>query len=246
MRKNKQKKQGKQKGYLRYILSRPSTGYQHGVGPETNPSPASKSLILCSSLDKLLFTDFIKCACDKDYSVLVVQGEATVDQLQGAWVVLWSEHLELMGSKEAEAHIELSAKVERMSTKINIVSNLIEVLKAEPHESLIAELKEWGYNYQYTPESIENDLQRVANKLANDKTKLAIAVKEYEDKQLESGNNGESTKEMYLNILYAIEEKKKMEFDLETLTAHKFTIMYKNLIDYNEKLKQKYSGHGSK
>lgn len=206
----------------------------------------SEPLILCSSLEDLLFTDFIKCACDKEYSVLVVQGEPTDEQLQVAWVVLWSEHLSLMASKEASAHIEISAKIERMSTKIIIVSKLIEVLKVEPHESLIAELKEWGYSYQFTPESIEKDIQRVTNKIANDKTKLAIAIKEYEDKQLESSSNGEATKDMYLNILYAIEEKKKMEFDLENLTAYKFTIMYKNLIDYNEKLKQKYSGHGTK
>lgn len=223
-----------------------STEYQATGNQETNPLPGSKSLILCSSLEQLLFTDFIKCMCDKDYSCLLRSGTATPDELTAAWIVLAGEYQKLTGSVELEHHLSITSKIEHLNTKINIVSCLVDAIKLEYNEDFINELKEWEYDYPFTRETLERNLQQVMASLGNDKTRLAMARKEYENEQEQHGDEQTATKEAYMSALYAIEEKKKMEFDLEKLTAYKFAIEYKKLIDYNKLLKSKYSGYGTK
>lgn len=109
---------------------------------------------------------------------------------------------------------------------------------------MIAELREWGYPYAFTPVSMEKDLSKVLAKLGNEKTRLALAVKTYEEERPKNTDDGAITRQMYMKTLYAIEEKKKMEFDLSVLTTYKFAVLYNELIEYNNHLKSKYSGNG--
>ena len=187
------------------------------------------------------------CACDKNYSVLVRSGTATHEQIEAAWLTIISEYLEITGSKESAGHNDLSSRIDRLNAKIIAVSVLVEAIRLNPDPELIEELREsWGYMAKFSERTLESDLKTIENKLKNDKNKLAMAIQEYEDNQKNKSEEQENTKKSYMSMLFAIEEKKKMEFDLDKLTGYKFAIEYRKLIDYYETIKNKYSGYGSK
>lgn len=238
----------RQKAFLQSISLKRSTAYRPAESPETNPSPVSVQLILCSSLSELLFVDFVTCSVDHDYSSLIISGEPNPDQLTSAWIALVSQYQVLTGSADAIAHVERSRKIESMNTQILHISCLYEALKLEYNSELAAELREsWSFNLPFTEETYQKDLQKVDAKLRNLKTKLEMALAAYRDEQKEEKeSDGAMTREKYMQALYAIEESKKMEFDLEKLTTEKFATMYKMMVDRNKILKQKYSGNGTK
>ena len=76
----------------------------------------------------------------------------------------------------------------------------------------VVELKAWGYLFTFSPATMEKDLRKVLAKLGNDKTKLAMAIKVYQDEHGKT-NTPKSDKKSYMKILSAIEEKKKMELN---------------------------------
>lgn len=243
----KQKNSVRQKAFRKSSSSTLQTASPDTGRLEMSPLPASVPLILCSSLDELLFTDFIKCVCDKDYSVLVLSGTAAAEEIEAAWLKIVSEYMDIAGSKEADQHNDLSSRIDRLNTKIMAVTCLIEAVRTNPDPDLINELREtWGYAGKFNEKTLESDLKTIENRLRNDKHKLAIARQEYEDIQGKSSAEQENTKKSYMSMLFAIEEKRKMEFDIDKLTAYKFAIEYKKFIDYYETVKNKYSGYGTK
>ena len=208
-------------------------------------TPAAAKVVLCSSLQDLLFTDFLKCSCENNFSSLIRAGIPTPKQLQDAWINLISEYNTLTASKQAEKHIAESSRMEALNTKIIVVTKLVEAVALDPAPVLIAELKAWGYLFTFSPATMEKDLRKVLAKLGNDKTKLAMAIKVYQDEHGKT-NTPKSDKKSYMKILSAIEEKKKMELNLTTLTAYKFAILYNELVEYSNLIKSKYSGYGNK
>ncbi len=238
------KRSFKPREWIRSISWKRSTKYQPADSLETNPLPASVSLI--RSLSELLFTDFIVCSCDNDYRSLIKEGEPTEDDLVSAWITLVSEYQDLTGSTDAAQSREMSRKIEAYNTKILHVTGLVEALKPAYNSLLADELRTtWEYNLPFTEESYLKDLQKVTAKLGNDKTKLAIILKQYTDEQKENEGKPGTTKQDYMQVLYSIEESKKMEFDLEKLTAYKFATMYNAQVERNKILKSKYAGSKS-
>jgi hypothetical protein len=126
------------------------TESQPTESPETNPLPDSEQSTTCSSLDDLLFSDFIRCSCDQEYWLLIRSGTPSPEQLVDAWVALVSEYHTLTHSHEAEKHATLAARIERLNLKINTVSALVEGMRMgvttemEVYHPFIEQLRNWG------------------------------------------------------------------------------------------------------
>lgn len=240
LKRQKHTEQGK--GSVKWSSSEPSTGYQDTGSPETKASPDSPSSTVFSSLKEITLENWILCACNHDYTPLIRSGNPSPEELEEAWSVLVGEFEDLTASPEATKMGELTSKIEALNSKIIFVTCIVEALREQLHEELVQELKEWGYEFKYTEQSIANDLNRVMVKLANDKTRLAMAVKEYEGLQEERTKNGDSagpSEKSYMQLLLQIEDLKKRDFDPSTLNMYKFGLMCNDLVRHNKLLKSK-------
>jgi hypothetical protein len=199
---------------------------------------------LINSIENLLFIDFLACACDGNYSVLVKEGEPTPEELKSAWLNIITEYYQATDSKQGDSRRDLQAKVETLNSKIFIVYSLIEALSIHYSPEIIAALRDdWGYRLPFTPESYLNDIKTIEIKLRSERARYEIALKEYQ-KDREDPTKAIDARQLrisYMETLYSIEEHRKMEFDLEKLTTAKFCSLYKRLIDYNNRLKLKYN-----
>jgi hypothetical protein len=200
-------------------------------------------VLLCQSLDDILMSDFIKCAIDKDYSSLIKSGQPTDEQINEAWISLISQFQVIMKSKDAKKHVTLVSKIESLNTKILTVTMLVAALQAGYDAEVVAELKEWGFYAEYSPETIAKDLEIVIRKLGNFKTQLAIAQANYDDQNKEAPEA--PTKEGYMSILIKINKHMQQHYRFDKITAMEFASMFSDMVKHNELLSsQNKKGNG--
>ena len=202
---------------------------------------------LCQSLEDLSYSGFIKCALNGDYSPLIRSGNPSKNELYQAWMRLYSDYLSLIGSKETAAYIKIVSKIENVNTKIFIVSGIIEALHGLYSEKLCNELKSWGFNKEFSRDTLSADLEQVERELGNDRFQLEKYRLEYEKSEKAKKKSGEATtKTGYMRILYAIEAHRKMDYDPDTISMYKFCILYKELEEYNIQLTSKNKTNGGR
>lgn len=195
-------------------------------------------IIIETDLEKVTFSQFLKCLCNNDYGCLVVSGNPSPTEVYLSWIRVLSEYYVLIKSKEQERYIKLSGELESYLLKLTCVTTLIEALRLNYDENQAKLLKEWGFErLKLTPETLITDLKRAENELQNVRFKLKNAqIKREKDEKKRQIEGKVSLKEQYMKILYAIEERKRMEFDPETLTLYKFGVMYCTIMEQQDKI----------
>lgn len=211
-------------------------------------STDSALLILCTSLHDLLLIDFIKCACNQEYEVLIRQGVPSEEQLMDCWIGLLSEFYRLSGASDVEKRNEDMAKLERHNTKIVAVTAIIEALRLEYNESLVAELRDtWEYGHAFTPESIEKDLKKVEVNLKNEHMRLEMARIAYKKEKPETEGQKQSEDDYYRLLIQLSDYKgHSINLDANKLSAYEFAIRVGEYKKYYDHVNKKYKGHGTK
>ncbi len=203
--------------------------------------PAAAESVLCSSLQDLLFTDFVKCCCDLDYSPLTRAGHPSRDEMIIAWVPLISEFYVTTEFTEGELYVPFFGEIISLNTKIIHISCLTQVLKMSFSNKLITELRKWGYNYPLNYETYKRDLITIRNDLVKDDCKLSGAIKRYNDDRQQKKDSGElaAIKEHYTNAICIIETFLNKELDLKTLTTFEFANLYAQYVITDSKTNDK-------
>ena len=208
--------------------------------------PAEKP-VLITSLEELSFYNFILCAVGGEYNFLTISGTPTKDDLYLCWMRLLSDYYQLINSKEAANYIKNVAKIEGVNIKITQVELLLIALRVSYQPRLISLLRDWGYNLPFTQASLSADLDRVAIELGNDRVKREKYRLEYERQEKAKQKNGEgATKDSFMRMLYALEAHRKMNYDPKEISTYKVVILYNELVEYNNFLKAKNKGNGSR
>ncbi len=214
------------------------------VNQDTKALPASEPSIMCSSLDDLWLSDFIKCSVDKNYAVLVRSGKPSAEELEDQWIILASEYQGMVKSKEAKSNAELYSKIERLNAKIINVECLLAALSVNYDEQLIDCLKLWGYTFAFTTETIKQDIPKVLAKLGRDRTQLAIARQTYDEQQAEKARNGDvgaAKKEDYMKILMQISTHYKVNppYRADSIRVSEFAILCNEINEYSRMINNK-------
>jgi len=222
----------KPKDLKRWLLSGQKTGSQGGVSREMKVLPDLESLKLCSSLDELPLADYIHCSVTKDYTRLIISGKPTENELFSAWIKLQSDFYEAVEDKNVAKNNKISSKVNKIKLKIAVVTCLLDALNTEYKEDLAEELRLWGF--KISENTAQNDLKRVEILLGNEKLKAALALKEYSSAK----EGGEVTKKHFMKVLLAISKHRGQHYKAEQLSTYEFALMYLELQQYSETLKQ--------
>lgn len=112
---------------------------------------------------------FIRCLCHADYSCLVIEGEFTDEEKYQAWQSIFIEFLDAENSQNTQEVVHLQSKINDNSKKLTIIELCLTLLsyyhtglvKDSDKEIAVNQLKKYGFNYQYSNESMSEDLQRV-------------------------------------------------------------------------------------
>lgn len=209
--------------------------------------PATKQVVavVCDDIEVITFETFLKCAINHDFTGLIVSGSPSDHQIFIAWVTVLSKYYELIGSKDSLRYIKTVAKMERLNLRIQVIGSLAQSLRLGYYENLIRELREWGYNREFTRDTMGADLDYVDRDVESLDFQLKKEKKEFDRMEHQAGRSGKATKESYMRTLYAIEQYYNRNGGRQVLhprdiTLYKFAILYNELVEYNEALKKAY------
>lgn len=191
---------------------------------------------------------FIDCLCDGNLDALRAVMPLSIDDeaLRNLWVSIYREYCELVAPEEVRERNELVADIELLNTKIlhttalvKLVSESTELLN-DGHISILAEcLRDWGFEGQFSSETIVADLERVLRWLSSDRLRLELAMQQYNNGAEEDG--GESERQQpkrvdFVDNLLVLEEHRKYSLKAEELTVMQYARMLRSFHEYCERM----------
>jgi len=193
----------------------------------------------CDDYEVLTFDKFIKVSVSGDLSALIISGVPNQHQLFLSWIKIQSDYYTLINSKEHLRQVKLAAKMEALNLKINFVTEICGVLQSWYDVRLVKCLQNFGYSYEYAPETYLKDIDRTLIELQNDNFKLQLAKNEYEKEQNRPGKSHEKpTKNSFMKDLYAIEKYRQQRYPPDKLTVYEFGMFRNELVEYSEAMRE--------
>lgn len=159
-----------------------------------------EQLNLSYHINEVLLSVFIDCLIDKDYKGLVKSGTATESDILQAWESVFNEYIEKSGTKNYFRILSLYRIIGKNKTKLLQIKSYLYILRHRHNENCIKNLKDLGYKFEYSAESIESDLNKIES---NIKTIIIENLKkEKELSELQNEYKGkEIDKEYFTNQL---------------------------------------------
>lgn len=193
---------------------------------------------LVTSLHDLPLEGFITCN-DGDLSPLIVDGNPTEIELIECWQNIQALFSDAIQSDKGAN--DLVNTIESLNLKIKRISALVESAKEHYNPKIINELTKEGYIYEAA--TIDHDaLDRILTELKSDEIHMNMLRTQYNKSNgIEEGKEQAETKlsrDWFENILFQCSSMKKFNvtFDMST---YRFTLYYKELLQYAEQLKKK-------
>lgn len=186
------------------------------------------------SLDKVMMSAFIDGCIENDLEVLRKNDEQTIDDLQRVKLHIISAFYEAKGDEQTTYYISLVARLEEKRLHIIRIKALVEAIKERPLEYLAKLLRAEGYNYSFSPETIESDIKSVTNQEAMNLHEYNMILSEYKDYEAQQNDRkkkaGKSTgKESIYQTLNAIEEMQHTVYDIDKLNVYRYAMLCKKL-----------------
>ncbi len=197
---------------------------------------------LITDCSKLTLDKFLDCLFDKDYSVLIVQGEPSQEELLFAWQRIFAQYNAMVATEENNRHIEKTKEANILVGKISLVAGIIHHLQIIYEKELVDILQELGLK----PNIKEDDsfdvriskLATVESRAKKWVTKLDILTKELEKEQ----TNEEgiiATRDTFSQGLERYNRYAKTQYLPWTITVSIYCQGIKHMIEAAKKLELK-------
>lgn len=167
---------------------------------------------------------FIACICDSDFNQLLIEGEATAEQLAEAWASLFLEYCDLAEHTEVRYKIRLQAETILFKAKIDTAESCIEYLRTANNcrinipnvriAGFIKCLQDLGFekDFDFTDEKqFVKDLDRVAAELIPIKIRYEIKKQELESISEGSATNEQVERKYFTTVFTRINNYCKRE-----------------------------------
>jgi hypothetical protein len=96
---------------------------------------------LYDHIDQLLMSKFIDCYCDKKYESLIIEGEASVEQLEEAWSNIFYQFIDANSDNESIYILTLKKDISLLEYEIKLVECIASMLMINYSEKLIKMLE---------------------------------------------------------------------------------------------------------
>ena len=200
-----------------------------GVKLPTPTATASVSYVTISSLRELPLTSFIKCSVDGDYTCL---GDAPSEILDSAWMNLLSLYYEAKEDPQAKKYVKVAGEMAAIELREKMIIAACNGLKAHPSKLRKKSLIELGYAFEYTPESIDTDIERIINKEKVHKVKLQQLKAEYQQMQASNGKGEKQTETAFYETIATMNELWKTNYSVDKMNTLEYCIYIKRLERY--------------
>lgn len=164
--------------------------------------------IFNDDIKTLTVEDFIDIIIRKVYTKLILAGEPTEAQITEAIEDIMFHYQDAVMDDKTDVYIKSVAKIHEIQIKLNRVNMNIEALKVIRDEGIISELKEDGFNYEFSEDSYEKDIQRINTALKRD----TIQYNKIKRQIVEMQSSGKSGKPLTADDIYTnLAELRKFE-----------------------------------
>lgn len=207
----------------------------------------SRPLNIYRGCGNLPMENFLQCLVDENYRSLIIEGDATDQQLHEAWIVILAEYYELKGDATEGMEVwQLSRDVMRLRNHLFLLDQCVEFLKVKWSDSIAESVNKLGYPFKPGgKEDYAKELNQVVNKAKTKYIHLQQLIKQLEEQVKKMGDRKPS-RDYFENMLIHIEEMQKVSYALETLTVQKFVLLEKKYWNQVEQLKARAAKHGQR
>jgi len=189
----------------------------------------------CSDLPLIRF---IRCICDDDLKQLIIEGDATDDELKEVWQAIYQEYIELSGTTATDYQTTITAEISQLFFKHTAIVEAVELSRKYRYDEIIAMLKKEGYNFQFNHNdlpSYHKDLDRVLNR-----AKTLLVQREQKEAQLarlQEGQKGDRiTRVHFDNRLNALSIHYKHHINEHEITVSRYVGLLNQYFKDCEKL----------
>lgn len=192
------------------------------------------------SCDKLPYAVFKECCVTNDYSTLSISGGYVPrETLERAWLQLYSEYCEISGDEAVKAQVQDMAHLAVLESRIFRTKLAVRELYKYHSEIWCNVLRDLGYKYKFTRESLAEDLDTVLRRLKNlerDAQALVLSLNK---------NNSDDATITYAhfdNQLIIMQEAFKFFIDANSITAQQYGLYVKRLKEMARKNEEGQDG----
>lgn len=183
---------------------------------------------------ELPLDNFIEITITGDLQPLIVEGNPTTEQLQTAWSEIFMEYSDLAPNVDQTYLLNLTRDIKVIEGKLQIIQSIVNVLSETYLEKPIEILREFGFYFEYTPETLEQDLLNTVTQARS--LLVAKQVKEGEYAKYNEDNKGKQvTRNDYENILAALSAFQGYNLDSKVLTVSRFVAIFNRYNKQNGK-----------
>jgi hypothetical protein len=192
-----------------------------------------KSLGIIASANECSISVFEDCLIDGNLKSL---GNGTEEQLQSAWLNIYSDYLKLTDRGSNETNIKSLGKIYALSARIKLVKLMCNGLIDTGYHAYFDALADWGFKL----DKIE-DVKKVIAAIKMDEMEKSILIN-----NLPKQNKGKLIdRDHFTRLICEFEAMQGFPLDKETLTVAKFAVYYNKLVSKAEKLKNNSHGRRS-
>lgn len=181
---------------------------------------------------------FLDALCDDNLNSLIIEGNATKDQLSHAWVLILAEFYELRGDGiDGNEQWSLSRDIQKLNNHLYLLDICVQYLLERYSDSIADSVRKLGYSFRPTsfePVDYIAQLNAVVQKSKLRFTQLQQLIKQLEQKMSETGAEKPKRESFEQAVIY-FEEMQGATYNIDELTVSKYIMLEKK---YNQKVEQ--------
>jgi hypothetical protein len=167
------------------------------------------------------FSKYIEILVNKDLNLLIIEGNATENELSDAWQTINELYIEAIGDLDTKIRIESAREIAYLEGRINIANSIIKQLEYGYSDALIQMLSSFGYIISIEPN--EANLKAYINQF-NGYLKAELLELQEKLNEIDKVEKKETeiTKQYFEKIIVAIELTFKFQISVEKITTAKY------------------------
>lgn len=169
--------------------------------------------------------NFIKVITTQDLQWLVIEGSPTQEQLNAAWNEIFMEYCDLSPSPAQQYLFNLTKDIKVIEGRLEVINAVCNQMLIDPRQEYIDILVEYGFYFDYTEETLGNDIEQVLIQARS--LLVQRQVKEGEYLRYQEQHKGESITEYdYDEQLAVLSKNQGYQLRSKDLTVTQFVAIF--------------------
>jgi len=197
-----------------------------------------------TSISEWTVKDFIQCTIYENYSCL---GDGEPREIQNRLNDLLAQYYEAKGDEVMIERMRIGTEMTVIEVRRNVLAVLTEAISLQ-YDHRIADILRKLYPYQYTPETLDNDLEMIRRGELSYDLKYSRLTKRLEDWEKKNTTTAKQTKEQrhaaITNLIFDINHVEGVAYSINTMSVLELAVAEKRLAKYADNLQLQKARNG--